>query len=101
MYDTEIGFPGFIIDGTACSGGEGEPLPLSELYEDMVAEAEVRLNARRDRGFDRKMERRVTDARARVTTTGQARIVRVYYHTDQVNIQPTTHTRHLHPMYNT
>ena len=37
MYDAEIGFPGLTIDGTACSCGEGDPLSVSESYEDMVA----------------------------------------------------------------
>lgn len=36
MYDAEMGFPGLIIDGTACVGGEGEPPSLSESNEDMV-----------------------------------------------------------------
>lgn len=45
MYDAEIGFPGLTIDGTECSGGEGEPLPLSESYEDMVAEVSWTLDA--------------------------------------------------------
>ena len=40
MYDVEMGFPGSIIDGTACAGGGGEPPSLSELYEDMVAGVE-------------------------------------------------------------
>jgi len=39
VYDAEMGFPGLVIDGTACVGGGGEPLSLSELYEDMVAGA--------------------------------------------------------------
>ena len=37
MYDAETGFPGLIIDGTACAGGGGDPLLLSESYEDIVA----------------------------------------------------------------
>ena len=45
MYDAEIGSPGLIIDGTAFVGGEGESLPLSESYEDMVAGVTERLNA--------------------------------------------------------
>lgn len=38
MYDAEIGLLGLIIDGTECSGGEGEPLLPSESYEDIVDE---------------------------------------------------------------
>ena len=37
MYDAEMGFPGLIIDGTACAGGGGDPLSLSESYEDIMA----------------------------------------------------------------
>lgn len=37
MYDAEMGFPGLIIDGTACAGGGGDPLSRSESHEDMVA----------------------------------------------------------------
>lgn len=36
VYDAEMGFPGLIIDGTACAGGDGDPLSLSESYEDMM-----------------------------------------------------------------
>jgi len=35
VYDAEMGFPGLIIDGTACVGVDG-PLSSSESYEDMV-----------------------------------------------------------------
>lgn len=39
MYDADTGFPGLIIDGTACSPRGGESLSPSESYEDMVAGA--------------------------------------------------------------
>ena len=51
MYDAEMGSPGLIIDGTVFFGGEDEPLPWSESYEDMVAGLTGRQNAIRD--FDR------------------------------------------------
>ena len=56
MYDAEMGFPGLIIDGTECSGGEGEPLPLSESYEDMVSECQTRSGT--------SIKRRVSDVRS-------------------------------------
>jgi len=38
VYDAETGFPGLTIEGTACVGGGGDPLPLSESYEDIMGE---------------------------------------------------------------
>lgn len=52
VYDTEIGFPGLIIDGTECSSTGVEPLPLSESYEHMVAEVSGMPDAIED--FDRR-----------------------------------------------
>ena len=44
-----------IIDGTACVGGEGEPLSLLESYEDMVAGMSGTQNAIED--FDQSFVR--------------------------------------------
>lgn len=48
VYDAEMGFPGLIIDGTACVGVDG-PLSSSESYEDMVVGEQNAIDARRVR----------------------------------------------------
>ena len=81
VYDAEIGFPGLIIDGTECSGGEGEPLPLSESYEDMVAEAGGQgIPDAIGTSIEIGISGPGPDVRERTTTTQAISFVMVYYH---------------------
>ena len=85
MYDTEIGFPGLIIDGTACSRGEGELLSVSELYDDIVAE-----NAQHDRGP--RSERDASECFEHARNQRTVDVVRVYS-AYRVRIRLTVNTK--------
>jgi len=68
VYDAEMGFPGLIIDGTACADGGGEPLSLSESNEDMGVG--VSPEARRERGLQVDQNLNASDTRARMSSNG-------------------------------